>query len=227
MCKTGKRILIVEDTKTVSMLLSATLEREGYRVDVADTIKAARQCLARNEASKTKYDLALVDISLPDGDGSELLRELANSSWCNTRYAVSADASRQARKHALEAGADQYVSKPFDLRVLINRISEEIGQRKIVRHNESRESWSDEKKRLAQGYRDHLAFVSKELTNPMSFKALRSRLHQLRGSAVLYGFKRISALASELSERLASQGPSLAEDVREVLRQEIRVALKE
>ena len=227
MCKTGKQILIVEDTKTVSMLLSATLKREGFLVDVADSIQAARRFLDRKETCQLKYDLVLVDINLPDGDGSELLRELAASSWCNARYAVSADASRGARRQALAAGADKYITKPFDLRALINTISEEIGCRKIIRHNLTAEDWADEKKRLAQGFRNHLVFVSEELKKPMSFKALKCQLHQLRGSAMLYGFKRISVLASELSERLTSQGPSRAEDVRDVLRQEIRVSLKE
>ncbi len=227
MCKTGKQILIVEDTKTVSMLLSATLKREGFLVDVAETLQAARQLLARKEVSRIKYDLVLVDISLPDGDGSELLRELATSTWCNARYAVSADASRSARRQALDSGADKYITKPFDLRALIDTISDEIGLRKIVRHNQTGEDWAREKNRLAQGFRDHLIFVSEELKQPVSFKALKSRLHQLRGSAMLYGFKRISVLASELSERLACQGASRTEDVRSVLRQEIRVSLKE
>lgn len=225
MCKTGKHILIVEDTKTVSMLLSATLQREGFRVDVADSIESARQLLSRKEKSQIKYDLALVDISLPDGSGSDLLEELATSTWCNIRYAVSADSSRRTERQALAAGADKFIAKPFDLRDLIGRISEEVGLRKIVRHSEKKESWSEEKARLARGYRDHLLFVVQELKNPMPFKALKSRLHQLRGSAMLYGFRQISVLASELSERLSEQGPSFAEDVRVVLCQEIRVAL--
>lgn len=225
MCKLGKKILIVEDTKTVSMLLSASLKREGFRVDVAETIGDARKLIARKAEQKTKYDLALIDISLPDGDGTDLLRELSSSSWCNTRYAVSADASRSARKHALNAGADRYVTKPFDIRALIDRISDEVGRRRIVRHNEIEDSWVQEKNRLAQAYVDHLGAVCTELEQPMSYKALKSRLHQLRGSAMLYGFTKISTLASELSDRLSKHGPSFSEDVRGTLRQEIRVAL--
>lgn len=226
MCKTGKKILIVEDTKTVSMLLSAILQREGFRVDVAETIEAARKLLKAKAEQQSKYDLALVDISLPDGDGTDLLRELSSSSWCNARYAVSADASRSARKHALNAGADCYVTKPFDVRALINRISDEVGRRKIVRHNEVTDSLVEEKNRLAQAYTDHLVSVCKELETPMPFKALKSRLHQLRGSAMLYGFTKISTLASDLSDRLTKHGPALSEDARSTLRQEIRVALE-
>lgn len=225
MCKTGKKILIVEDTKTVSMLLSATLQREGFRVDVADTIAGARKLLERKAEQQSKYDLALVDISLPDGDGADLIRELSGSAWCNVRYAVSADASRSAKKHALNAGADRYVTKPFDIRALIDRISDEVGRRKIVRHNEKTESWIEEQNQLAQDYTDHLVAICEELETPMPFKALKSRLHQLRGSAMLYGFRKISALASDLSERLTAHGPSFSEEVRETLRQEIRVAL--
>ncbi len=227
MCRTGKHILVVEDTKSVSMLLAATLQRVGFRVDVAESLRAARQLLSQKEKSQIKYDLALVDINLPDGDGSELLKELATSAWCKVRYAVSADATRRAKRYAMRAGADKYVIKPFDLRKLVDVISEETGLRIIVHHSENQESWSDEKIRLAQSYRDHLRFVTGELKTPMPLTALKSRLHQLRGSAMLYGFRRISALASELSERLSEQGPSLAEDVRAVLRQEICVSLKE
>lgn len=225
MCKAGKKILIVEDTKTVSMLLAATLKREGFQVDVADTIAGARKLLEKKAGKQSKYDLALVDISLPDGDGTDLLRELSGSYWCNARYAVSADASRGARKHALNAGADRYVTKPFDIRALIDRISDEVGRRKIVRHNEVDDSWVEEKNRLAQAYTEHLVFVCQELESPMALKALKSRLHQLRGSAMLYGFRKISTLASDLSERLTRYGPSFSEDVREILRQEIRVTL--
>ena len=94
-----------------------------------------------------------------------------------------------------------------------------------MRHNEIEDSWVEEKNRLAQAYTDHLVAVCTELEQPMSFKALKSRLHQLRGSAMLYGFTKISTLASELSDRLSKYGPSLSEDVRGTLRQEIRVVL--
>lgn len=225
MCKAGKKILVVEDTKTVSMLLSATLQREGLRVDVAETIEEARMLLAKNSTSLIKYDLALVDINLPDGDGADLLRELASSSWCSIRYAISADTCQNAQQRALEAGADHYITKPFNIRALIDRISDEVGRRKITHHSETDTNWAEEKTRLARLYTDHLDFVCKELERPMSFKALKSRLHQLRGSAMLYGFKRISILASDLSERLTVHGPTFSDGVRETLKQEIEVAL--
>lgn len=225
MCKTGKKILIIEDTKSVSMLLSASLQREGFRVDVAESIKEARNLLLRNNGSQIKYDVALVDINLPDGDGADILRELASSSWCDVRYAVSADTNSDAKQRALEAGADRYIVKPFNIHTMIDRISNEIGGRNIKRHREADEGWVAEKNRLARSYADHLNSVCKELEKPMSFKMLKSRLHQLRGSAMLYGFRKISVLASDLSERLIRHGPSFSEDIRETLRQEIRVTL--
>lgn len=225
MCEAGKKILIVEDTKSVSILLSAALKREGLRVDVAETIESARRLTSENNISPIKYDLVLVDINLPDGDGTALLRELASSLWHNVRYAISADASCEAKQRALDAGADRYVTKPFNIRTLIDWISEELGGRRVTRYGKDDGNWDEEKNQLVFSYVAHLESVCEELQTPMSFKSLKSRLHQLRGSATLYGFKRISALATDLSEHLTLHGPAYSADVRGTLRHEILVTL--
>ncbi len=108
-----KSVLIVDDESDIRELLVLTLSRMGVDADSASTVKEAE------EALKTRpYDLCLTDMRLPDGDGLELLRHIAEN-YGNTPVAViTAYGSTENAVAALKAGAFDYLAKPIKLEQL-------------------------------------------------------------------------------------------------------------
>lgn len=117
------RLLIVEDERDLAEALRIGLAREGYAVDTADTVTAAREKL-----SYITYDLALLDITLPDGDGLGLAQGIRNGTYeCFTGrdlrlVMLTARGGLDDRVRGLDVGADDYLVKPFALAELTARL---------------------------------------------------------------------------------------------------------
>jgi len=110
------RVLIVEDEPALLRALRINLRARGY--DVA-TATAGREALA--EARRRPPDVVLLDLGLPDTDGSEVIRELRG--WSRAPVIVlSGRAGSGDKIGALDAGADDYVTKPFDMEELLARL---------------------------------------------------------------------------------------------------------
>jgi two-component system KDP operon response regulator KdpE len=110
------RILVIEDEPAIRNILRVLLEADNYRVTEADT--AARAVI---EARSHKPDLLLVDLGLPDGDGVTVIREVR--SWSPVPIIVlSARTMEEQKIAALDAGADDYVTKPFSAPELLARL---------------------------------------------------------------------------------------------------------
>lgn len=109
-------LLIVEDEPQIRRLLRTALVAEGYKVVEAST--ARRGTI---DASTHKPDIAIVDLGLPDGDGVEVVRTIRE--WSTMPIIVlSARSTERAKIEALDAGADDYVTKPFCIGELLARI---------------------------------------------------------------------------------------------------------
>jgi len=109
-------ILVVEDEPEIRRFLRSALGAEGYRVVEAET--GARGAI---DAGTHKPDLAIVDLGLPDIDGVELIRRIR--AWSAMPLLVlSARAQESAKVQALDAGADDYVTKPFGVDELLARV---------------------------------------------------------------------------------------------------------
>lgn len=109
-------VLIIEDEPAIRKILRVLLESDAYRITEADT--AAR---AEIEARSHKPDLLLVDLGLPDGDGLKLIRRIR--AWSPVPVIViSARAMEEQKIAALDAGADDYVTKPFSAPELLARV---------------------------------------------------------------------------------------------------------
>ncbi|MBL8752324.1 MAG: response regulator [Planctomycetes bacterium] len=120
-------ILVVEDEAPIRRLLVSTLAAHGYRTADAATLQAARML-----ATTDPPDVLLLDLGLPDGDGVDLVRELRQ--WATFPILVlSARGQERDKVHALDAGADDYVQKPFGVPELLARI------RASLRHAARRE----------------------------------------------------------------------------------------
>ncbi len=110
------QILLVEDDEAIRRFLVATLEAEGYAVHEAGTARDAQSL-----AAVRRIDVFLVDLGLPDGDGLVLIRELRK--WTQRPVIVlSARAQERQKVEALDAGADDFLAKPFGVAELHARL---------------------------------------------------------------------------------------------------------
>lgn len=111
------RLLLVEDSVRLHELLSESLRGADYPVDVVGTL-----CDAQVAIASVDYDLLIVDLGLPDGDGISLIHE-SRVTGCDTPILViTARAGVDARVAGLDSGADDYLVKPFSHRELLARI---------------------------------------------------------------------------------------------------------
>jgi two-component system OmpR family response regulator len=120
------RVLLLEDDLRLGPLVTRGLRAEGHAVDPATSIEDARWLATQNE-----YDVLVLDIVLPDGDGMDLCAELrASGNWtpCLLLTARSAVADRV---RGLDVGADDYLVKPFAFEELLARVRS-IGRRGAV-----------------------------------------------------------------------------------------------
>ena len=113
----AQRILVVEDDRPLRTTLAATLRAEGH---VA--IEAASVAEARERLSEAMPDLIVLDLGLPDADGMVLLTELRAASDLRPILVLTARGDEAAKVAALDAGADDYVTKPFGVPELLARI---------------------------------------------------------------------------------------------------------
>jgi two-component system KDP operon response regulator KdpE len=109
-------IAIIEDELPIRRFLRASLEAEGFRVVEATTAKEGLR-LITNE----RPDAVLLDLGLPDGEGTHVIREVR--AWSSLPFIVlSARGEEQAKLAAFDAGADDYLTKPFGVGELLARI---------------------------------------------------------------------------------------------------------
>lgn len=109
-------ILLVEDEPSIAEPFSRLLAREGFEATVAGTVAAALELFARREP-----DLVLLDLTLPDGDGRDVARELRTRSRVPI-IMLTARGTETDRVVGLEIGADDYVVKPFSSAEVVARI---------------------------------------------------------------------------------------------------------
>lgn len=104
---TMRSILIVEDDRTISLVLKAYLEKEGYSIRQAYTCSEAK-----SQFENHKDDLILLDLTLPDGTGWSVLNYVRERSSCPV-ILLTAIGTIQDKLQGLHAGADDYITKPF------------------------------------------------------------------------------------------------------------------
>ena len=116
MKEAGATILVIEDEPEIRQFLRMSLGVEGYRV--AESTTGRRGII---DAGTHKPDLAIVDLGLPDVDGIDVIRRVRE--WSSMPIIVlSARAQERAKIEALDAGADDYVTKPFAIGELLARV---------------------------------------------------------------------------------------------------------
>ena len=109
----NRSALVVDDERDIRELLVLTLGRMGLRISTAANLAEARELLASNP-----YDLCITDMRLPDGNGIELVTEIAQHYPRTPVAMITAFGSMDLAVEALKAGAFDFVSKPVDIAVL-------------------------------------------------------------------------------------------------------------
>ena len=123
------RILIVEDEQHLADGLRFNLEAEGYQVRVVDTGEAALETLAQDPA----FDVVVLDVMLPGKDGFTVMSELRQGGQFIPTLMLTARGHPDDVLRGFAAGADDYLTKPFELAILIARISGLLRRREWLR----------------------------------------------------------------------------------------------
>jgi DNA-binding response OmpR family regulator len=117
---------MIDDDKSILRTFTRILQKNGYKIDVAETGKEGL------EKSKRKvYDLALIDIRLPDMDGTELLVKLQQTMKDAIKIMITGFPSLETGVKALDEGADAYLVKPVKPEDLLALIEEKLKAREI------------------------------------------------------------------------------------------------
>lgn len=112
-----KKILLLEDNDAITMGLKYSLEQEGFEVDIAKDVKSALKSL-----NEDIYSIYLLDITLPDGNGFEVCKQIKAKFDRPVIFLTARDEETNVVL-GLDMGADDYVTKPFRIRELISRIN--------------------------------------------------------------------------------------------------------
>jgi len=115
------RIIIVDDDENIRKTMKTILEDEGYAVDLAATGNEAIEM-----TQKTAYNIALLDIRLPDMEGVELLKLIKDNVPRTRKIMVTGYPSMQNAISALNKNADAYLVKPVDVEKLLNMVKEQL-----------------------------------------------------------------------------------------------------
>ena len=110
------RVLLVEDDQSLGRTLAEQLAREGLEVEWVDTYASALDA-----ARDRSWDLAIVDVMLPDGSGFDLAPEIRRRSYTPIMFMTALN-SAESRLTGFELGADEYLPKPFHLKEFLLRV---------------------------------------------------------------------------------------------------------
>jgi len=146
------RILVVDDDRSIRKTLAIILKEKGYMVDTAENGKEAIK------KSKAKFhNLALIDIRLPDMEGTKLLTAMKETTPKMVKIIITGYPSLQNAIEAVNKGADAYILKPFDMNSVLHTIEEHLkkqqqakkyGEEKVAEFIETRVRELEEEKTI-------------------------------------------------------------------------------
>lgn len=110
------RVLLVEDDRSLGKTLAERLSREGLEVEWVDTLASGRSAVERGA-----WDLAIVDVMLPDGSGFDLVPDIRRRALTPIMFMTALN-SAESRLTGFELGADEYLPKPFHLKEFLLRV---------------------------------------------------------------------------------------------------------
>jgi DNA-binding NtrC family response regulator len=122
------RILVIDDDENITKVVAAILKDKGYSVDIAGTGTEAIKKTQENH-----YDLMLVDIRLPDMEGTEVIIRIRDTTPKIRKIIVTGYPTLQNAVTAVNRGADAYIMKPFDVEKMLAAVKEQLEKQKQER----------------------------------------------------------------------------------------------
>ena len=150
------KILIVEDDRAVRNLISTTLQINDYEYDLAIDGKNALQLMTSN-----KYDIVFIDLGLPDIDGIEIIKKFRDFSTTPI-IVISARTNDEDKIEALDAGADDFLTKPFNVDELLARVRSTLRRINYVENNSVEDKISFENGDIRIDYPSRSVFIKGE-----------------------------------------------------------------
>ncbi len=147
------RILIVEDEKNITQLVTTLLETNGYQVISAENCNNGIMLFLSHNP-----DLIILDLGLPDADGMELLKKVRQTSLVPV-IVLSARSDERDKVEALDLGANDYVTKPFGYEELVARVRSALRNSKIIMNDGNVSSGKFKAKGLVIDYGARRVFV--------------------------------------------------------------------
>jgi len=130
MTQPAANILVVDDEQRICRLLSELLTREGYAVNTAPSAEEALGLLAKGD-----YDMVISDLKMPGMDGFELIERIKKHNPNTAAIMITAYATVETAVQALRHGADDYVTKPFDINELNKVVGRTLEAQQLARQN--------------------------------------------------------------------------------------------
>ena len=214
--ESNDRLLVVDDEQGIREGCRRVLEPEGYQVETAGSLAEARERLAAEA-----FGLVLLDVMLPDGRGIELLEEIRRRDADTVVAIITGYATVELAVEAIQQGAYDFLSKPFNGDVLLLAVRQGLERRRLAIdarrvHDVERQSAElsharEEMERLDRFKSDFMLTVAHELRSPVSAaqSLLRTLLHGLAGD--------LNARQRDILRRMEARNAELLELVNDLL----------
>lgn len=119
----NKQILIIEDDKSSAFAYNVFLSKSGFSVSLAENIAEAKKLYQSQQ-----FGAAIIDLSLPDGDAIEMIKDLKSNQDSVLALVISGRGDQELKQRAAESGADRYLIKPVDFGKLKEYLLEQLGE---------------------------------------------------------------------------------------------------
>lgn len=220
MCMTGKRVVILEDTASIALLLAATLRRKGCIVDIRAKVSEAVELCEQSADFGTGVDIILADVMLDGRPGYALPGELLMRGLKVPVLMMSADGSADMQAKCVQHGAIGFHEKPFEISTVIRAIKQHLYLRFPETHEDTGD-FAEAREKLKTSYFAHLQSLLQQLEQGMEFKKVSSILHQVKGSAALYGLTALASDADMLSKDIKKEKTGSLTQAKELFRQSL------
>ncbi len=237
------RVLLADDIPDMAKLMQRTLQSTRLQVELAENGRVAYEKAMASKAAGKPYHLILMDIRMPVMDGYEATRRLRKDGWEGPIVALTSHSMRGDREKCLEAGCDDYLSKPVSQARLFEALERYLGCKETAAEQPPSERQARDRPtegrlfdglldnatvdQLVQEYAETLPAKAEALANALGAQDLElvGRLaHELKGMASMYGFSAVSDQAMSL-KLLTDEGDdmnmleSAAADLTELCRE--------
>lgn len=207
----SRRILVAEDSKPNQLVVQAMLERKGYEVDVVNDGIEACAAMKRKGPGASAYGLILMDVQMPGMDGIEATRWIRNNGYSLPIIALTAKAFMEDEKACLEAGMNDFMTKPVNYDALLSRVDmwladgntktgtlpgEKVGEMRVLM---GEEAFGEALGVFTQEVSERHATLREALAEG-DFSTASTELHTLFGIYAGYGFEELQHLSRALQD---------------------------